>query len=85
MIEYMGLNTDSSPGFATKVVKKPSTSTSSAGSTASSTTGTSAGANTAAETGGVKTSAASSPGKQSMLETYTSVLFAVGAMAILAQ
>lgn len=86
MIEHTGLNTDSSPGFATKVVKKSSTSTSSAGSTASSTTGTSSsGANAAAETGGVKTSAASSPGKQSMLETYTPVLFAVGVMAILAQ
>lgn len=72
-------------GFATKAVKKPSTSTSSAGSTASSTTGTSSGANAAAETGGVKTSAASSPGKQSMLGTYTSVLFAVGVMAMLAQ
>lgn len=94
MIGHAMSNTNSSPGFATKSVKTSSTSTSSTGSTAtpkpdaSSTAGadgTSSGANAAAQTGGVTTSAASSPGKQLTLGTYTSILFAVGAAVMLAQ
>lgn len=91
MFERTGFNTNPSPGFATKTVKTSSTSTATPKPDASSTTGgvsgheTSSGADAATETGGVKTSAASSPGKQLALATYTSMLFAVGVMVIMAQ
>ncbi|KAG8164250.1 hypothetical protein KVR01_006168 [Diaporthe batatas] len=69
-------------GFATKAARPPNT-------TNNSTTGTSetspGAASAAAETNGVTTSGASSLGRQLMVGAYTSVLFTVGIMGILAQ